>query len=54
MKRMKLLPVAALFALISLLPPAVTAADPPKKPVPSTITVMFPQGTATPSEVCGE
>lgn len=26
----------------------------PLKPVPATITVKFPQGTATPSEVCGE
>ena len=54
MKRMKLLPFAALFALTSLPPPAVRAADRLKMPVPAIITVTFPQGTATPSEVCGE
>jgi hypothetical protein len=51
---MMLLPVVALFALTLLLPPAVPAANMPKIPIPATITVTFPQGTATPSEVCGE
>ena len=54
MKRIKLSPFAPLLALSLLLPPAVLAADSPKMPVPATITVTFPQGTATPSEVCGD
>lgn len=32
---------------------AVLAAE-PLKPVPAAVTAMFPRGTATPSEVCGE
>ncbi len=37
-----------------LLPGIVAAAEPAKKAVPAKITVTFPLGTATPSEVCGD
>ncbi len=44
--------LAALFLAVQA-PCAVQAAE-PLKPIPATVTVKFPQGTATPSEVCGE
>jgi hypothetical protein len=44
----------AITTLTGQFSPAVQAAETPLKPVPAEITVTFPLGTATPSEVCGE
>lgn len=44
--------VAALFLVVQLSHTALAAE--PLKPVPASVTVKFPRGTATPSEVCGE
>ncbi len=55
MKRSKFSPIVPLLPLALLLfPLAVSGAVTPKAPVPATITVTFPKGTATPSELCGE
>ena len=44
----------SLILLAVCLPLASLAAEPDRKPVPATITVTFPLGAATPSEVCGK
>jgi hypothetical protein len=53
-RHLTLISLLAVATLAGQFPPAVPAAEPPLKPVPAEITVTFPLGTATPSEVCGE
>lgn len=56
MHLIKLSPLLAAIFLTVQFPCTAPATEPPKslKPVPATVTVTFPLGTATPSEVCGE
>ena len=44
--------LTAFFLAVQIFPVALAAE--PLKPIPASVTVKFPQGTATPSEVCGE
>lgn len=53
MQLIKLTPLPAAFFLAVQISCTALAAE-PLKPVPASVTVTFPQGTATPSEVCGE
>ena len=53
-RQVTLLSFLAAVTLAGWFPPAVPATEAPLKPVPADITVKFPLGTATPSEVCGE